>query len=171
MITNESTNREPVFAIARYCKQIVLSVIFTLCLPLFTTSAHADQFQAFYYDAQGLLLQVEAVRNQDLTGRKLVDINNSLMVVPMLTERVVPLLSGINLPMSKFATLAVYYTYDNPATPRATGSKDVQARPTKVEYLGFVGARTIARCVARDPNQPCLFPKRCHCMIGTCCCY
>jgi hypothetical protein len=127
-----------------------------------------NTFQAFYYDSFGKLLQVEDVPNSELTKRKLVHINDAVVPIPMLTPHFNPLIVGTKIPMSKFATLAVYYSYDGTPQP---GDQNVQAKPKRVEYLGFVPSRVLLRCLPRDPSAPCLFPKRCHCMTGSCCCY
>ena len=132
--------------------------------------ASADEYRAFYYDAQGKLLQVEDVPDHEAATRALESVNESALVVPLLTGRDYPMISGNSKQMHKSAELAVYYTF-NKATPPSVGDKDVQALPTKVEYLGFIEKRHMAKCLPRDGSQPCIFPKRCHCMTGACCCY
>ena len=147
---------------------IFLSVLLMLFCQLLPAGVYAQAFQAFYYDAQGVLLQVESVPNREMANRKLVDPDEAMMLIPMLNKKIFPLVSGNNLNMSKLAAIAVYYTYEGDPQD---GDVDVPARPVKVEYLQFVGKRTLAKCLPRDSNDACLFPKRCHCTFGSCCCY
>ena len=150
------------------------AITLMLAFALASSPAQADpqsKYRAFYYDAQSRLLQVEEVPDGEFGTRKTVDINDSVMPVPMLTERSVPLISGANIPMSRFAVLAVYYTYDQGAPTPSPGAADVPGLPDSVEYLGFVKERTIAACAALTSTDPCKFPQRCHCMTATCCCY
>lgn len=157
-----------VFSWARFFGATLL----LLCLQSLTSEASAqtmgNKFQAFYYDSLGILLQVEDVPNSELANRKLVNINDATTPTPILTPRINPLIFGTKIPMSKFATLAVYYSYDGTPQP---GDQNVQAKPRSVEYLGFVPSRLLLKCLPRDPSAPCLFPRRCHCMTGSCCCY
>lgn len=148
---------------------ILMSAVLALCAAMLSPDANAGIYRAFYYDDDGLLLQVEDVPDGEYTSRKLVDVDSSLMAIPMLTNNVRPLITGANILMSRFATIAVYYTYANPRP--GDGTPNVIARPAKIEYLGFVKERTIKLCVARAPDAPCQFPKRCHCMTTSCCCY
>jgi hypothetical protein len=148
------------------------ATLLLLCLQGLASVATAqtvgNKYQAFYYDSLGMLLQVEEVPNSELGARKLVHINDAAPPISMLTPESNPLIVGTKIPMSKFATLAVYYSYDGTPQP---GDQNVQAKPQRVEYLGFVPSRLLLKCLPRDPSAPCLFPRRCHCMTGSCCCY
>jgi hypothetical protein len=129
----------------------------------------SGQYRAFYYNAKGELLQVESVSEAMLTTRTLEDVNTTTMTIPTLNGAVVPKITGANKSMSKFAVIAVYYTYAGKRPEK--GSFNVQALPVKVEDLQWVHERTLETCLARSGNDPCAFPRRCHCMTGSCCCY
>ena len=150
------------------------SFVSLLILAFASSMSHADpagKYRAFYYDAQYRLLQVEEVPEGEFDSRHKVEVDNSVMAIPLLTAGDVPLITGVDIPMSRFAVLAVYYTYDQSGSPPTPGAEDVPSLPVAVEYLGFVKDRTIATCAPRDNTDPCKFPKRCHCMTTTCCCY
>jgi hypothetical protein len=164
-MTNESRPSKPQlwFRVAAWCITAALAM-------LVSQPVRADQYRAFYYDAKGRLLQVEDVPDSELASRTLININETDVTVPLLTKKDVPLVTGNNKKMHRLAVLAVYYTYST-AVPPATGDKDVQAVPRKIEYLERIDDRLIKSCLARDGSTPCIFPKRCHCMTGACCCY
>jgi hypothetical protein len=149
---------------------ILLAAIAVLCAGFLPESASAQQYTAFYYNAKGELLQVEAVPNGEISRRTLENADTTKMVIPMLNSTATPKVTGPNRAMSKFATIAVYYTVSASTTPQ-TGAQDVQAKPVKVEDLQWVKERVLATCLTRLSTSPCLFPKRCHCMTGSCCCY
>jgi len=141
-----------------------------------STSAHADnkfnKYRAFYYDGNGMLLQVEDVPDRVLKDRNIVDIvDTTLQPIPLVTNKANAVAAGLNIPMKRLATLAVYYTYDGNKEPDEN-KELVQAKPYAVEDLrALEDKRVLEVCLARDPNEVCAFPKRCHCMTGTCCCY
>jgi hypothetical protein len=153
---------------------LLLTAIFTVSGGLLPATAwSADRYYAFYYNAKGELLQVESVPDAEMTTRTLEDIDATTMVIPMLTQVVVPRLKegGKNVRKSKNATIAVYYTYKDMTPPPKNNDENIQAYPVKVEDLQFVGSRKLTECLPRDGSEPCLFPKRCHCLTGGCCCY
>lgn len=152
----------------RYGLPFLLSTLVMLSCGLFSANALADKFFAFYYNARGELLQVEKVPDGQIAQRTLEDANTTKMVIPLLTQAVTPKISGNNLKMSRFATIAVYYTFQGTHEDLAP---NVQAKPLKVEDLQWVKERTLATCVASSPTDPCRFPQRCHCMTVSCCCY
>jgi hypothetical protein len=131
-------------------------------------TTESDRYRVFYYNASSELLQVEVVGDRALSDRVLEDVNTTKMTIPSLTATVAPKVSGTNKTMSKFATIAVYYTFEG--TPPAKSTPNVQARPVKVEDLQWVPERTLAVCAARSSTDPCRYPSRCHC-TGMCCCY
>ena len=159
----------PISKSSTWCIVAVVATLVSFSV-LASQTARADTYRAFYYDAQGKLLQVENVPDAELANRNLVDVNQSALVVPLLTGKDFPMISGLRKMMNKSAELAVYYTF-NKSNPPNSGDKDVQALPSKVEYLGFIEKRLILECLPRDGATPCIFPKRCHCMTGSCCCY
>lgn len=153
-------------------RRSVVAALLSLCLQGLASDANAqtvtNKFRAFYYDVYGVLLQIEDVSDRDLASRKLVSVNDADTPIPLLTRQSSPLTFGAKIPMSKDAAIAVYYTFDGTPQP---GNPNVQAKPKSIEYLGFVSSRTLQNCLPKIPDQPCLFPKRCHCMTGGCCCY
>jgi len=146
---------------------VPLGLALALAVPAGAAGA-ADLYRAFYYNAQGDLLQVEQVPDADVPNRKLKD-PAEVEDVPRITRRTVEKISGTNIPMSRNATLAVYYSYDGPEP--AVGTRNVRARPFKIELLEFVPNRTVAVCLDKGPEQPCQYPQRCHCTTGACCCW
>ena len=159
--------------VATSLSRIVTPAVLFACMGLASSSAFAGDYHAFYYDSQWNLLQVEDVPNNVITdkSRQLVPIEDSLMPVPMLLEQHVPLLGEGTLSMSRFATMAVYYKLEETDPAPAPGAQNIKSVPTYVEYLGFVQSRDNMTCIGGDPSFPCLFPKRCHCMLSGCCCY
>ena len=125
----------------------------SLCLPILLMFACKalpappdDKYRAFYYNAAGELLEVEVVSEAEASKRVLEDVATTKLVFPLLTAAVYPKISGTNKVMSKFATVAVYYTYDG-ARP-AIDVPNVLATPVKVEDLQWVQQRTLATCAA-----------------------
>jgi hypothetical protein len=144
-------------------------VIFGSMLYLGSASA-ADKYRAFYYSAQGELLQVEQVPDSEVPNRTLQ--NPDASQIPVLTKDTHEKISGTNIPMSRLATFAIYYTYDAwPGVEPTIGTQGVRAHPVKIEDLQFVQNRTIGVCLARSGDTPCAYPLRCHCQTGSCCCY
>ncbi len=135
--------RETNLLSARFC-----AIALMLAVVLASSPAQADpqsKYRAFYYDAQSRLLQVEEVPDGEIETRKLVDIDDSVMPVPMLTERSVPLISGTNVPMSRFAVMAVYYTFDQ--------ESETPARvPTTFQVLRRVLNTLASSRSARSPH-------------------
>ena len=158
------------FAIGRksiFPDSIVWVAVVAACLA--SVAARADnKYRAFYYDAEYRLLQVEDVPDALAAKRNLVGLDDSVMTIPMLTTKDTPLIKGDNIPMSRFAVIAVDYAYQSGAQ---AGNSDVQALPEKVEYLGFVGERMLGTCLGRLSTDPCVLPARCHCTGKSCCCY
>lgn len=149
---------------------LLAPVLLLFGLTLQAQPAAADNYEVFYYNAKGELLHVEVVDVATAEStRTLQDINATNMVVPMVTEKVIPKFTGTNAKMSKFAVIAVYYK-DLKVPRPAIGDQNIQAVPVKVEDLQFVASRTLETCVSRSPAAPCAYPKRCHCMT-LCCCY
>jgi hypothetical protein len=147
---------------------LCLAILLMFACKAFPTPTD-DTYRAFYYNAAGELLEVEVVSEAEASHRLLEDVATTKIVFPHLTAAVFPKISGTNKVMSKFATVAVYYTYDG-ARP-AIGEPNVPAIPVKVEDLQWVQKRTLATCAARASTDPCPFPRRCHCVGGSCCCY
>jgi hypothetical protein len=159
---------------ARVCRwklaayQLLMLALVGLAPALYPASAQAaDKYRAFYYNDKGELLQVEQVPDSAVPTRFLQD--PLVEQVPQIKSDTHEKISGTNVPMSKFATIAVYYTYDG-AEP-ALGTANVRVRPVKIEDLQFAPGRIIATCLARSGSDPCSYPKRCHCQTGTCCCW
>jgi hypothetical protein len=148
-------------------RTLQLSLFFICGLALSAGAHAANKYRAFYYDAQYRLLQVEDVPDATLTNRTLVDLDDSVITIPMLTDKAIPLVFGDNLEMSKFAVIAVYYASD----PDETATEKVRAFPEKVEYLGTVKERTLGICLARDDGEVCKLPAKCYCSGGSCCCH
>lgn len=143
----------------------LLSALLILGCTFFSQSCLSDELiKAFYYNAAGQLLQVELVPRAELGRRTLLDPVNTTLTIPTLTDAVVPLITGANQPMSKFATIAVYY--------KTVGdTSNLLATLFKVEDLQWVHERTLAKCLPQSPGDPCFLPKSCHCSGGQCCCY
>ena len=137
---------------------------------LVSPTASAGKYRAFYYDAQNRLLQVEDVPDSEIDKRTLVDYHDSLFPIPLLTKKDAPIVDGENIPMSRLAAFAVYYTFEE-ISESPDEATDVAALPDQVEYLALVGNRTLATCLPLTSTDPCPFPKRCHCSTKTCCCY
>ena len=141
--------------------------LLTLGCTFISQGALSDEtVKAFYYDAKGQLLQVEAVPPQEMNGRNLLDPSDTTLTIPTLTSAQTPLITGADKPMSRFATIAVYYksVFDQ-ANP-----EDAVTTLFKVEDLQWVHERTLATCVPRSAGDPCYPPRRCHC-VTQCCCY
>jgi len=128
-----------------------------------------NEVRAFYFNHKGKLLQVELVDQGKMSLRTLEDADQTEIEFPQLNGKALPKVTGTNKPMKRLATVAVYYSYKG-GTPDED-AQDVQAVPVKVEDLHDVDDRTLETCLARDGSDPCPFPKRCHCMTGSCCCY
>jgi len=155
-----------------YIHRSHLTVVVGLCLILACTlapvSVFAKDYTVFYYDASGVLLQIEKLAEEATGNRHLVDIDESRLAVPMLSSLDVPLIDGSDIMMSKSATLAVYYMHKGEP---AGNAQDVPASPVFVEYLQFVGDRSFVECIGVNNDDPCSFPQRCHCPQPRCCCY
>lgn len=145
---------------------VFMAVLFGIGQGLCSQLAHsADLYRAFYYNAAGKLIQVEEVPDSDLGNRELLDPEQ--MSYPTLTNDLPLFDKNAQKKMSRFATVAVYYTYTPPEP--AVNTRKVQAHVAKVEDLQWVDSRNL-KCLKREGPDPCYYPKRCHC-ITNCCCY
>jgi hypothetical protein len=162
----------------RLASHLGLCARLSLCLPILlmfgckvhpTPPEEDDKYRAFYYNAVGELLEVEIVSEAEASRRVLEDIAATKIAYPQLTMTAFPKTSGTNKVISKDATVAVYYTYVGYRP--ANGTPNVQAIPVKVEDLQLVKQRTLTTCVARASTDPCTYPRRCHCVGPSCCCY
>lgn len=146
-----------------------LFLVVVSAIGLSTGAQAANRYRALYYSADWTLLQVEDVPDQEFNDRKknLEDIDQTSILIPLLTDKTAkPLHKAVNEQMHRLARYAVYYTYENAPAP-----DPVQAKPKFVEELSSVPNRLLKSCLERDPNEQCAFPKRCHCLVNTCCCY
>lgn len=151
---------------SRWTLVCLLPVLMMLGFAFFPQSAMcADFIKAFYYNTKGQLLQVESVSATQITSRTLVPPGQWKLAIPTLGSGVQPLITGNNKPMSKFATVAVYYKSQGTA-----GDQNVPATLIGVEDLQWVHERTLTTCLPNSPGLACSLPKSCHCM-GVCCCY
>ncbi len=153
-------------------RSVALFLVVVFAIGLSTGAQAANQYRALYYSADWTLLQVEEVPDQEFKDRKknLEDIDQTSMVIPLLTTKTAKLLhKGVNEEMHRLARYAVYYTYEGEEP--GDGKELVQAKPKFVEELTSVPNRVLKSCLARDGNDPCAYPKRCHCLVNTCCCY
>lgn len=141
------------------------ALLFLGCTLISHGALSDEDVKAFYYDANGQLLQVEAVTPLEMSGRNLLNPSDATLTIPTLTGAQTPLINGADKPMSRFATIAVYYkTVFDPANP-----EDSETTLFKVEDLQWVHERTLATCVPRSPGDSCFLPKRCRCQTQCCC--
>ena len=155
----------------RIVLRLIVGAIMTFGLGLYLEGAYAaDKYRAFYYNPQGELIQVEDVPDIDVPNRIKFLKDTDATEAPPIKRSTFEKISGTNVPMSKLATFAIYYTYSGANEP-PVGTQNVQALPVKIEDLQFVPTRTIAICLPRVGSTPCVYPHRCHCVTGSCCCW
>ncbi len=151
------------------CSAVAIVALLILGVPKSVFAQQPDQFLGFYYDLNNTLLQVEKVPLNAFTSRSERGDWSPEDIPPIKKSTKERLIcsDGADQAISKLAAFVVYYSADgNPAT----GTPDVRAKPRTVEYLDNV-ARTTILCTSRDGDDPCIYPKRCHCLTGSCCCW
>ena len=172
---NESAIKAKKLRIERVIRMLAIFLVLGSAIGLTTGAQAHDRYRALYYSADWTLLQVEDVPDQEFKNRnkngRLEDIDKTSIVIPLLTDKKAKMLhAASNEDMHRLARYAVYYTYEEDPEP-ADDAKQIQAKPKFVEELSDVPDRQLKSCLARDPNEPCAYPKRCHCLVNTCCCY
>jgi hypothetical protein len=152
------------------CSAVAIVALLILGVPKPVTAQVLNEFLGFYYDQNNTLLQVEIVPPGAFTGR-LERGDWSPEDIPAITKNTKERLicSSPDQDISKLAAFVVYYRPVGTAVP-ATGESNVRAIPRTLEYLDNV-VRTTIKCTAKAGDDPCIYPKRCHCLTGSCCCW
>lgn len=163
-------------------KTFILTVVLSL-ISLVVNAQSAPEiksYKAFYFDADGDLVQVENVADAKLKSRCLVylGLKNNFSSKPVLFDKDKHIRVNCNAsfqqPVSNEATTVTYYGI---AMPEPTiGTQNVLAVPLFSEQLGAETAGRTITCVASSSQTPCAWPKACHCPLlgGNCptgCCW